>query len=329
MNQEEINRSRREARLLRRLQEPKTCPTCAKVFVQLKSTQQIFCSIRCLRKFPRPAPHPDKIEARRLRRNLRLNKKAEEKRLEILRVCLGCGASFRSRLTRVIFCSDSCRASKIERDAKLKEEADRIASEKIPTSKYAIKKMKRKALGVIGVLCSICKTRFFPSHGTIKYCSNTCRAVSNYENAKKGRSTEESKKRRNAFLRNKMANNPEFRLRATVSKSVWRALKRIGKTKNDSVVKHLPYSIPQLKAHIESFFNNENGFTWENHGAVWHIDHVIPQSYFRYESLDSKAFRDCWSLANLMPVTREFNHSKKNYRVGTIGPGGQLQFLAV
>lgn len=45
------------------------------------------------------------------------------------------------------------------------------------------------------------------------------------------------------------------------------------------------------------------GMTWENHGHNgWHIDHIIPCSFFKYESFEDISFQYCWSLENLQPL---------------------------
>jgi len=121
---------------------------------------------------------------------------------------------------------------------------------------------------------------------------------------------------------------PEIKLRIQVANKVWRALKETKTTKVGSTMDYMPYSIPQLKAHIESFFNNTNGFTWKNHGVKWELDHVIPKTWFHYTSLDSKEFRDCWALSNLMPAPIRFNGEKGDRRVGTVDDDGQLVFIA-
>jgi hypothetical protein len=45
---------------------------------------------------------------------------------------------------------------------------------------------------------------------------------------------------------------------------------------------------------------------------LWHVDHAIPQTYFKYETTDSDDFIKCWSLGNLKPIWGEINMSKNN-----------------
>ena len=56
---------------------------------------------------------------------------------------------------------------------------------------------------------------------------------------------------------------------------------------------------------------------WENYGGktndpcqTWHIDHIIAQSKFKYESLDDLKFKECWALSNLRPLEKIANMKK-------------------
>ena len=51
---------------------------------------------------------------------------------------------------------------------------------------------------------------------------------------------------------------------------------------------------------------------WSNHGTYWHIDHIKPKSWFKYESTDDEAFIKCWSLDNLQPLEAQINITKGN-----------------
>lgn len=111
-----------------------------------------------------------------------------------------------------------------------------------------------------------------------------------------------------------------FRLRRNVSNSIHIGLKRNGQfQKGISCFTHLSYSIEKLKLHIESLF--ESWMNWENQGKYdpktwddndpttwkWQLDHIIPHSTFKYESMDCEEFRDCWALSNLRPLSAKQN----------------------
>ena len=54
--------------------------------------------------------------------------------------------------------------------------------------------------------------------------------------------------------------------------------------------------------------NNPSTFTWE-------LDHIQPHSTFRYKSMKSKAFRECWALSNLRPLSAKQNNADGVTRV--------------
>lgn len=109
--------------------------------------------------------------------------------------------------------------------------------------------------------------------------------------------------------------NINYKLKCTVSRSINRIINK----NNQSCLKFFPYSILELKMHLESLF--EPWMTWENHGVynlntwkdddqstwTWHIDHIIPQSKFQYTSMEDQAFKDCWALSNLRPYSAKQN----------------------
>ncbi len=49
---------------------------------------------------------------------------------------------------------------------------------------------------------------------------------------------------------------------------------------------------------------------WENYAIYWEVDHIKPRSLFKYESIDDKEFKECWSLSNLQPLERSINKIK-------------------
>lgn len=115
--------------------------------------------------------------------------------------------------------------------------------------------------------------------------------------------------------------NIEVKLRKRCSHSIRRALKHDKKT---SFINKLPYTIKELKNHLESQF--ESWMTWENWGSyvlehwddddsstwTWQIDHIIPQSKLPYDSMNHPNFKKCWCLTNLRPLNSKHNLEKSN-----------------
>lgn len=177
------------------------------------------------------------------------------------------------------------------------------------------------------LLCKHCGNSFSNAHGLSRFCSDSCRIARKNENKKRYAKQEDQLKKRRDYLARRWKEDPGFKLRGLVNSTVSQALHRWGGRKRGSILRYLPYSIPQLQAHLESFFDNSNGFSWDNHGTKWHIDHVIPHTLFKYTSLDSKEFRDAWALTNLRPAPCEEN-MEKHCDIGFFNEDGQKQFIS-
>lgn len=119
-----------------------------------------------------------------------------------------------------------------------------------------------------------------------------------------------------ALQKKRRVENPEVRLRHNVSVVIRQALK---KDKKFSILKFLPYSFEELKAHLEKQF--EPWMTWNNYGVydigvwddndqatwTWQLDHIIPQSDLPYTSMEDNNFKKCWALENLRPYSAKLN----------------------
>ena len=49
---------------------------------------------------------------------------------------------------------------------------------------------------------------------------------------------------------------------------------------------------------------------WKNYGKYWHIDHVLPISYFNFKK--EKAIKKCFNYKNLQPLEAKENIIKGN-----------------
>jgi hypothetical protein len=118
------------------------------------------------------------------------------------------------------------------------------------------------------------------------------------------------------------------RLRKVFSKSIHRELRNLlSNERYVSFTNHLPYTIKELKTHLEQQF--EPWMTWENWGVyrkelwndddsgtwVWHIDHIKPSSEFIYQSMQDEQFKTCWALSNLRPLSAKQNISEGALRI--------------
>jgi len=122
--------------------------------------------------------------------------------------------------------------------------------------------------------------------GGVHYCRN-CR-------------TNKKKVAWNAFYDRKQ-------LRCAVSRSINQKLKRKGGSKSGSILEALPYSIEELKIHLESKF--QPGMTWENYGE-WHIDHVVPLA--KFDLLNREELLKACNYTNLQPLWAIDNIKKRD-----------------
>ena len=84
--------------------------------------------------------------------------------------------------------------------------------------------------------------------------------------------------------------------------------------KTDSTMNYIGCNIQYLREWFEYNFTNE--MNWDNYASYWSIDHIIPTCKFDLINEDEK-FKCCnWS--NLMPVTVNYNSSKKEIDINQI-----------
>ena len=116
-----------------------------------------------------------------------------------------------------------------------------------------------------------------------------------------------NKKKINKQQKQKRKTNLQFRLNGIMSNAIYQALKKnkAGQHWEDLV----GYTLQNLIKHLESKF--EEWMTWDNYGK-WHIDHIKPQSLFKFETTENKEFRECWKLENLQPLEAIENIKKNN-----------------
>jgi len=137
----------------------------------------------------------------------------------------------------------------------------------------------------------------------------------NWSEVNKDKKNETNRK----YVVKKYATDPIFKIKNRISWMVRAAIKNNDGEKDGSITEYLPYTIEQLKQHLESLF--EPWMTWDNHGKydrkiwddnnfatwTWNIDHIVPQSNFLYSSMADNDFQKCWALSNLRPYSAKQN----------------------
>lgn len=76
-----------------------------------------------------------------------------------------------------------------------------------------------------------------------------------------------------AWNRNKLATDPLFRLRKSISSLINKHLRG---AKTQKTLQYLGCTIKEYKDYLEPMFTSE--MVWDNYGKVWEIDHIIPLS---------------------------------------------------
>lgn len=109
---------------------------------------------------------------------------------------------------------------------------------------------------------------------------------------------------RNAHVKRRYREDAEFRL-TIMMRSHLRRLKDHFNDPSDYSISVLPYAASDLKAHLESLF--EDGMSWDNYGE-WHIDHIKSVRAFLSEGVTDPAQIN--ALSNLQPLWAADNISK-------------------
>ena len=108
------------------------------------------------------------------------------------------------------------------------------------------------------------------------------------------------------YLRERYANDPEFKLSCLIRDFTRRVTTAVKQQKELRSLEYLGCSLDEFKSHIESLWLED--MSWDNHGD-WHIDHKIPLDWFVKNSDDP------WKAnhySDLQPLWAEANLSKGN-----------------
>lgn len=106
---------------------------------------------------------------------------------------------------------------------------------------------------------------------------------------------EEARVYKREYLANKRATDQLFKLKELLRSRLRNALE--GKKKSDRAVNLVGCSPEDLKAHLESTF--QEGMNWDNQGD-WHIDHILPCVAFDLE--DPVEQQACFHYKNLQAM---------------------------
>ncbi len=149
------------------------------------------------------------------------------------------------------------------------------------------------------------------------------KSAKKYRDSAKARKTRQAHFARSRALINKnalrrhherWATDPIYKLRIILRGGV----KKIVRRKNDvqsyrylkrmqaSGVRDLGCSIQQFKEYIEAQFSS--GMSWDNHGKVWQLDHVVPLASF--DLTDREQLLKACHFSNFQPLLKSDHHLK-------------------
>lgn len=112
---------------------------------------------------------------------------------------------------------------------------------------------------------------------------------------------------RTRYVKGRRAVDIDFRIKLNITSAMYRALN--GNDKSDHTIELLGCSIEYLRHYLEDQF--VEGMTWDNYGRNgWHIDHIIPLSYFDFT--DPEQQKRAWHYTNLRPLWAIDNMQKGN-----------------
>ena len=109
--------------------------------------------------------------------------------------------------------------------------------------------------------------------------------------------------RLSAYRKKRML-DPINRIIHNMRKRVSKALK----TNSDLTVDLIGCSSNQLRAHIQAQFIG--CMSWDNYGTAWHIDHIVPCSYFEPSRKEERM--RCNHFSNLRPLWAKTNIKRSN-----------------
>lgn len=162
-------------------------------------------------------------------------------------------------------------------------------------------------------ICNVCnleKKNYYFTRSKVKPICRSCRDEARKTYCKKYRKDNKNSilQTNKLYKQNRRLKDPIFRLSNNCSRMINLALN--GNKNHYSIWNYLPYTILDLKINIESKF--DKNMNWSNYGSYWHLDHIIPQSEFPYNSMADENFSKCWALCNLQPLEASENVRKSN-----------------
>ena len=101
----------------------------------------------------------------------------------------------------------------------------------------------------------------------------------------------------NTWMKSKYKTDLNYKLKQIIKKRILTGLKRNLKS-GEKITFYLGCNLIQYKKFIETKFYPE--MTWENHGEIWEIDHIIPIGSFNLSKIENQKL--CYHYTNTQPL---------------------------
>jgi hypothetical protein len=276
------------------------CPICAIHFTTHHVTKK-FCSNKCY------------LKDRQRRIGEWIKKDKIKKRIYKTIVCPICSIEFTTYSKAKKYCSSVCSLKNRKRLIKefqqkpeqKKKQAERL--KKIFKENYKNPKFRKKISDL-----QKAKRKKDPITTKNKDKELYWKRKNNPESYKR------DKEYKNNWLKNKKEKDPYYKIRASLSASLFQFLKREGTIKFGSISKLIGVSKEELKKHLESkwYPHPITGeiMSWSNYGLKgWHVDHILPfESFKKYDVTKEETQKKIMKLSNLQPMWGDENRSKSN-----------------
>lgn len=246
-------------------------------------------------------------------------------------ICLTCGKTFESanyQLTKP-YCDECVNANKFKH--KCIQCGEKFIDDKRYTQLCDICKAKNRESKKVYYtkICPVCSKEFTTNKNNIVYCSDECKHTNNNIKAKEYRDNPltrpKYKEAGRKWVNKRYKYDIDYKLKKRIQIGILNSLKRCGQQgKKLHTLEYIDYEIDDLKKHLESQFKPD--MTWENHGTLWHIDHIKPVASFKFikdGEEDIEAVKQCWSLDNLRPLYSVENISKGSVYNGMYYKNGE------
>jgi hypothetical protein len=110
------------------------------------------------------------------------------------------------------------------------------------------------------------------------------------------------------YARKKYNSDPQYRFRCLMRNHVKRIFRKAKTKKEGRTIEYLGCSMLHARRHIEKQF--KKGMHWNNHGTVWHIDHIIPLA--KFDLTDPMQRKRANHFTNLQPLYAAENMQKRD-----------------